>query len=695
MSYLIGVDTGGTFTDAVIIDEKGKITRGKTPTNYKDFADGVSNALTLAAKNIGLPLEQVLGETRVFCFGTTVGTNAIVTHTGAKTGMLTTNGAEDTIFIGRGALRWAGLTEGEARHIVATVRPSPFIPKHLVKTIQERVDYQGKVLCKLSPEEVTKSVESLVKEGIESIAVCFLWSFQNNDHEKEAKKIISELYPNIYCSTSHEISPLLGEYERFVTTALDCYIGPNTSKFLNSLSMMLKHKGLKTRLLVMKADGGSAYSDQVLPVATLNSGPAGGVTGARYIGKLLGYKNIISSDVGGTSFDVSIIRNAEIPYSREPVVEHYHTMNPSIDVISIGAGGGSIIWVDPETNMLHVGPRSAGASPGPVCYGTGGTEPTMTDATLTLGYLNPDFFLGGTMKIYPDKAIKALDKIGSKIGMDANQVAAGAYDIINARMADLLTGATVRRGHDVREFTLFSFGGAGPVHAAALGDEVGIKEIVVPWGNSVYSAIGLATSSLLHSRVKYGSEKLPMDMGKFNQSFEELEAAISDDLERDGVAKEDRTIRYFLDMKYGLQIHVVRLEIQHKRYGTDDADFIASAFDRAYDEAYGKGAAFPSAGRIITAFVVTSEAKPPELRLVKRKMEQPDPSGALKGQRKAFFKKSKGFVPTNIYDYDKLRPGNVVTGPAIIEATDTTVVVLPDFKSYMDEYQNIKITQLK
>ena len=441
----------------------------------------------------------------------------------------------------------------------------------------------------------------------------------------------------------------------------------------------------------MKADGGCAFSDEVLPVATIHSGPAGGVMGVRFLGELLGYKDIISADVGGTTFDVSIIRDGKVSYSRDPVIEKHHTLYPTVDLTSIGAGGGTIIWANSETRTVHVGPMSAGSDPGPACYGLGGEEPTLADASLVLGYLNPDYFFGGAMKLDMGKATKALQKVATQVDMDIPQVAAGAYDILNARMSDLITGVTVRRGYDIRDFTLFVFGGAGALHAAAIGSETGVKNIVIPVSAATYSALGLATSSLLHSHVKYSYNKLPMDMEIFNQHFEELDAAVARDLEHDGVKEEDRIIQYYLDMKYGLQIHVVRVEIEKKSYGLDEADLIASQFDKAYDDLYGKGAAYSAAGRIITTFIVTGRAKPLKIKREKHEKVGTDPRQALKGQREAFSRKYDKFVIMDIYDYDKLKAGNIIPGPAIIEAQDTTMVILPDQQGYMDEYLNMKI----
>jgi N-methylhydantoinase A len=373
------------------------------------------------------------------------------------------------------------------------------------------------------------------------------------------------------------------------------------------------------------------------------------------------------------------------------VVERYHVSYPTLDIISIGAGGGSIAWIDPAVKVIHVGPKSAGAYPGPACYGFGGTEPTVTDANLILGYLNPDYFLDGAMKLYPDKAYEAIKKLADQVGMDVKATAAAIYDIVNANMSDLIRGITMQRGYDPREMVLFAFGGAGPAHAAMYAAELGVKEVLVPSAASTYSALGLATSDLLHTRVLFDYNQVPMDVNRFNKNFETLEKMIAGDLDRDQIKEEDRTVLYFLEMKYGFQYHLVRVPIPRKKYKAEDMDFVASQFDTAYEGIYGKGAGYTPAGRFINTFIVQGIGRIPKVHLSRYEGKSLDASGALKGKRNAFFRKYDKYVTTNIYYYGKLQAGNIIEGPAIIEAAWTTMVIPPDQKGRVDEYLNIVI----
>lgn len=691
MAYFIGVDTGGTFTDVVAIDEKSVITTAKALSTPPRFEDGIMNALQALAEEIGITREKLLRETARLSLGTTVATNTLITGTGAKAGLLITVGFEDTLHIGRGISKWIGLPESQIKDYSMASKPEPYIPKELIRGITERIDWKGSIVCPLNREEVKQAVKALVDKGVEAIAVCFLWSFKNPAHENEVGKIISELYPDLFISLSSEITPILGDYERCNTVVLNAYVGPTTKEFITKVDEDLKTKGLSYPMLVMQCSGGTTFGSSVTPAATFESGPAGGVIGSRFIGEQLGLKNIITTDVGGTSFDVSVIADGAVMFAREPVVERQAIALPLIDVASIGAGGGSIAWADPSTGLIHVGPKSATARPGPACYGFGGTEPTVTDACLVLGYLDPDYFLGGKMKLYPDKALDAIKKVADQAKLDVTRVAAGTYDIVCSHMADLIRITTVQRGYDPRDFVLFAFGGAGPAHAAVYGAELGVKEVIIPSAASTYSALGIATSDILHTNVLYDSSLIPMGPDRFNKNFQTLEERVKEDLNRDGVKEKDRTLRYFLEMKYGSQIHVLRVLIPTKRYRAEDMDFIANEFDKVYESVYGKGSGYSPAGRFVTTFIVEGFGKVLKPPLLAHKLKGRDASAALMGKRDAFFKKHNDYVPTNIYNYDKLQAGNIVEGPAIIEATKTTIVVPPDQKARMDEYLNIRI----
>jgi N-methylhydantoinase A len=691
MSYIIGCDTGGTFTDVSIVDEKGMITSGKALSTPPAFTEGIIKGLEVTAESLGKTMDEVLQETELFVLGSTIATNTVINRLGVKTGLITTSGFEDTHHFARGGVsKWAGLSEQETREAYRTKKAEPLVPKSLTRGVSERIDWKGSVVCRLDIEEAKEAVKSLVDEGVESIAVSLLWSFKNPTHENEIKKILDG-YPRIYSSISSKLAPALGEYARTNTVIIDSYVGPVVKKFLASLDEILTNKGHKLSMLVMQASGGCVFGSEALPYATFGSGPAAGVIGSRYLGETMGHKNIITTDVGGTSFDVSLISDGSLIYAREPVIDQFTVSFPLIDVISIGAGGGSIASVEPVTGVPQVGPRSAGAKPGPVCYGFGGMEPTVTDADLVLGYLNPDYFLGGKMKLYPEKAREALDKLGHQLGWDATTTAAAIYDIANANMAGLVRSATIERGYDPREFVLFSYGGNGPMHAAIYGSEIGVKEILVPSAASTYSALGLASTDILHSYRMFELNPMPMDPGRFNKNFETLENMAHEELERDGIKPEERTMNFALDMRWGGQYYVVRLPVAAKKYDAKGVEEVCDQFDVFYESLYGKGSFYEEAGRFVISFIVDGVGRTPKPVLQKYELKGDDASEALKGKRKCFFRVNNDFVDTSIYDCDKLEPGNVTPGPAIIEASQLTVVIPPGQRGTMDEYRNISI----
>ena len=691
MPYLIGIDTGGTFTDAIVSDEEGIITAAKALSTPANYVEGVENALKLAAEKLDIDLRTLLADSIRFAFGTTIATNILVSRSGAKTGLITTVGAEDTHLIGRAMSKWAGLPEAEIKHMAATRKPEPIVPKHLTEAVDERIDWKGSIVCQLNREQLKAAIERLVASGAESIAICFLWSFMNPKHEQEALQALTEAHSSIYCCVSSNVAPVLGEYERFNSTILNAFVGPVTIKFLRFLDQTLKDAGLKPEVHVMEADGGCKFLSEVLPLATMMSGPAGGVVGGKFIGKLLGHENVLTTDVGGTSFDVSLIKQGEYMYSREPVINQWHVSFPIIDVVAIGAGGGSIAWVDPATQILHVGPKSAGSYPGPACYGFGGTEPTVADACCILGYLNPDCFLGGGMKLYPEKAHKAMSKIAEQMGMDVVQAAVAVFNIINAHMADLTRAVTVERGYDPREFVLLAFGGGGPTHAPFYGAELGVKEVIIPPRASTLSALGLAAADLRRTAMRSDPNPIPMDVDRFNARFEELEREVIANLDLDGVKQEDQIIQYALEMRYGLQYHVVRTPIPRKKYSAEDMGFIAETFDRRYESIFGQGSGYAAAGRFVTTFIVQGIGRTQSPLFLKRPEKGADSSSAVKSVRDVFFPKLGKWVNTQVYDFDQLQPGNIIQGPAIVEGADTTVVIPSDQTGRVDTYLNIVI----
>ena len=476
MDRLVAVDSGGTFTDCVTLDTAGRVTTAKAASTPADFSEGVVQSVARAAAADGLDLGELLRRTGSFCHGTTVATNALLTRSGSVVGLITTKGHEDAIIVGRTIQKAAGLSESELSNLAHLEKAAPIVPRPLIKGVTERIDYRGAVVVPIDLDETAGAVAELVAGGVEAIAVCFLWSFLNPTHERAVAELIRSRHPELFVTVSHEVAPVIKEYERCATTVLNGYLSRTTHSYISKLQERLADGGLAGDPVIMQSFGGvsSAESSKGRAVALLGSGPTGGVFGAAALGRLIGADNIVTTDVGGTSFDVGLVTDGEPLVVGTPVFDKYHTVLPVIDVVSIGAGGGSIAWIEPGTGLIKVGPQSAGAVPGPACYGIGGTLPTVTDANLVLGRLDPDYFLGGERRLHIDLATAAIETlIAAPAGLSVPEAAMAIVDILDARMADLVRMSTIGRGYDPREFTLFAFGGAGPLHVGAYAADVG------------------------------------------------------------------------------------------------------------------------------------------------------------------------------------------------------------------------------
>lgn len=694
MAYMVGIDSGGTFTDCVVVDSQGRMAIYKAPSTPNDFSQGVLDSVGLAATGIGIPTEQLLSETRVFAHGTTVTTNALLTRNGVKTGLITTKGFEDTILIGRVHQKVAGLSEREIIHAVKLDKADPIIPRPFIKGVTERVDYQGRVLVPLDLEETERAVRELIEEGVEAIAICFLWSFMNPIHEGQVRDLVQRKYSRVFVTASSDLAPRMGEYERTATAALNCYLGPVAYRYLHSLASKLRDKGLSCPLLVMQSSGGVLPAEEVREKAvhTLASGPVGGITGALFLGKKLGYENIICTDVGGTSFDVGLIVGGLAEQAREPVAGKYHTRVPAVDISSIGTGGGSIAWIEPVTGILRVGPQSAGAAPGPVCYDRGGEQPTVTDAGVILGYINPDYFLGGRMRLNREKALASTRaKIADPLGLDVFRAAAGIYKISNSQLADLVRKVTIEKGYDPRDFVLFAYGGAGPQYAGLYGAEIGLRTIVIPALSSVFSAFGAVVSDIVKFQSISDPMVAPPDVQRTNRIFDNLEEKVRQALRRDGVGEADMALQRYVEVRYRRQVHEVRVPAPAGALTSSLLDRVMESFEKKYEDLYGKGAAFREAGMEVITFHVVGTGRTPKPNLVRSEPGDPDPFLARKGSRQAFFEREGGFVETSVYDSERIRAGHVVEGPAVIEAPTTTVVVQPGLRARVDHYLNIII----
>jgi N-methylhydantoinase A len=692
MTYVIAVDSGGTFTDCVVVDGDGKVTTAKSPSTPADFSVGVLAAVTRAAEAMGLGLEALLPDTGLFAHGTTVATNALLTRSGPKVGLITTKGHEDALIIGRTIQKAAGLVEAELTNLARLEKANPLVPRPLIKGVTERIDYKGAVIVPLDLEEARRAAAELVAAGVEAIAICFLWSFLLPEHEQAVHKMITTEHPGVFVSSSHEVAPVIKEYERGASTVLNAYLSRDTDAYITALQDKLSAAGLRPDPVIMQSVGGvtSAADAKGHAVSLLSSGPAGGVLGAAALGELIGSANVITTDVGGTSFDVGLVVDGEPAITGVPVFDKYHTVLPVLDVTSIGAGGGSIAWIEPGTGHLKVGPQSAGADPGPACYGMSGERPTVTDANVVLGRIDPEYFLGGTRGLYADLAETAIrEHVATSLGVSVVEAAMGIIDILDARMADLVRMETIGRGYDPREFALFAFGGAGPLHVGSYGTEIGAKPIVVPAHSSVFSAYGIAGSDLV--RVNQTSDPMiaPFDPERLTAVYGRMEQATLADLESKGLSRDAITMYREIELRFRGQVHEVRVPVPAGDLGSTHVNEILADFEQRYNRRYGRGAAYRRAGIEARTFLVKGVGRllKPEQRPVA--LGASDPAAARTGKRPVYFRELGGFVPTPVFRRETLMPGNVVPGPAIIEAIDTTVLLHPGQRARVDGWSNL------
>jgi N-methylhydantoinase A len=691
MGFFCGVDIGGTFTDCVVLDDGGRITLAKVSSTPPDFSVGFLDALDAVAARLDLSTEDFLAQTDLLLHGTTVGTNVLVQMNGAKTGLITTRGHGDALIMMRSAGRSAGLTIDELLHVSHHKKPEPIVPRHLIKEVSERLDWAGDVVLPLNEDEVRAAVSELLDEGVEAIAISFLWGFVNPAHELRVKEIVAEMAPGLLTSAAHELIAKPGEYERTAAAAINAFIGPVTSSYIEQVDRVTTERGYANPLLIMQAAGGVVHADQAAeqPLFTIASGPVGGVAGAAYLARRLGHPNVIACDMGGTSFDVGIIVDGEPVTSSETIINQYTFFMPRVDIESIGSGGGSLVWVDEHTGTLRVGPQSAGALPGPVCYGRGGTEPTVTDCDAILGRYNPENFLGGKLEMDRDSAHEAMERVSGRIGMDPVQAADGALQIVESQMADLMRQMTVERGRDPRDFVVYAFGGAGAAHAIAFAREMGAEKVVIPLGDlaSTWSALGVMSSDMLHVYEHSELMSSPFDPERMNEIFEGLEAEAREQLRGEGFADEDIHLSRLAEMKFSLQIHQVEVPVPAGKLDQGLAEAQVERFVDAYEGLYGKGSAFGDAGSQIGLFKVLGRgnvrtpATPP---LADRELAPVE-------RREVYWREHGGFTATDVYAGATVPAHTNIEGPAIVEYPDTTVVVPPGAAAKVDELGNVVI----
>lgn len=714
---IIAVDTGGTFTDALITMPDGSFYAGKDYTDPERLEVSFFGAIADAAKKMNKSIGEVLPHAGQIIYGTTIGTNMIVADVpGPKVGLLTTKGVEDRLHLIRN--RGIGLLKREALHMIAAECPRPLISRRLIKGIRERIDSMGKEFIPLDEDGVRNAVKWYIEKEVEAIAVGYLWSFINPSHEVRTREIIKEMAPEVMVALSSDVAPTIREFPRFTSAIIDLYIGKALRGLLERIETRLREQGFTHPLLVMQAIGGVTQSKVVHPCTTLHSGPVGGLAGVEYLKGIYDIKNAVGSDVGGTSFDVTFCTEKGEELLREPVVGRREIATPMREVVTIGAGGGTIAWIHEVTKSLSVGPQSAGAMPGPVCYDTGGTEPTITDADVVTNRIDPNYFLGGARKLNRDKAFAAIkEKIAEPLGLDVMQAAEGVINIVDAAMQATLKSTLARKGFNPAQFTLFAFGGAGPTHCAGYSRGLGFQKVIVTPFSAVFSAFGECATNLRHRyeiSPYLGVYDLPFDSvsmrfkldeitsldaipsevpDKFNTSFETLEKRAYGEVAAEGYRREQVTASYEMLARYGGQAWELRVPVSVSRIKSiEDFKAIVRAFEEAYLQTYGQIAMVPRGGIEIVTVALRVEAELIKPTLVKGKYIGEDPEGAKKGDRQVYFEGK--WVETSIYDMDRLAVGNVVKGPAVIETWNTTFIVPPMFVVARDEYYNFVMQEL-
>ncbi len=681
MAYKLGVDVGGTFTDFFLWSADGTVSTSKTLSTPSDPSIGVLDGIRQIAADQGTDFTSFASQITTIVHGTTVTTNATLTRNGAKTGLLTTKGVRDALEMRR------GIREEQYNNRFTNV--VPLVPRHLRAPVAGRLDYQGDEVEPLDLDDVQAAVRLFAGEQVEAVAICFMNSFANQSHEDVAAEIVRRELPDAFLSVSSEVLPTIRFYNRVSTTVLNSYIGPILHSYLESLTSKLEAAGFGGVLLIMQSNGGVALPELAMrrPATTLLSGPAGGPGAAVAHTRAHGSDDCIVVDMGGTSFDASLVRDGEAAMYQESEIDRLRIALPMLAITTIGAGGGSIGWID-EGGLLRMGPQSAGADPGPASYGRGGDLPTCTDANVVLGYLDPEFFAGGAMPLESDQASKAVARhIAEPLGLSVEEAAAGMYRVINTNMAHGVREITVERGLDPRDFPLVVAGGAGSLHACMIARELEIPSLLVPATASVLCAAGMVLSDLQHDFVRsYVSRFGELDMDRLAELVATMTAEGDTQLGLEGIDPKRVEHLIDLDLRYVKQYHEVTVPVAAQAIAAGDLTTIAEAFHREHDRLYGYNLADEGTELELINVRVRSVGRTDKPELPTLKPGGEDPGGALKGTRRAYVPESDAFADVAVYDGHRIEPNNVIAGPALIERVDTTILVSSSFTARVDDH---------
>jgi N-methylhydantoinase A len=674
----VATDIGGTFTDLVYVDDGGKMGIAKSHTTPPNFERGVMNVLDESEIN--------LDQLNTFIHGTTVIINALTERKGVKTGLITTKGFRDVLEIARG--------NRPDLFNVRYEKPTPFVPRHLRQEVEERLTYKGEVIEPLNKERVKEIVDYFKKENVQAVAVSFLHSYSNDTHEKETVELVKELWPEVAVTASHEVTKEWREYERTSTTVLNSYVKPIASSYVDRLENELKEAGTESNKYIMQSNGGTTTFDQSkqTPINMLESGPVAGIYGSAILGKMLGEDNIIAFDIGGTTAKCSLIDKGEVKVSTDYSIERtdrtagYPVKVPVVDIVEIGNGGGSIAWID-DGGSLRVGPKSAGALPGPVAYGRGGEEPTTTDANLVVGRLSPANF---DNDVDMEKVKQAItEKIAKPFSTTVEEAALGIIRIANSNMLNALKLISVRKGYDPREFTLVAFGGGGSMHAPALAKELGVNKVIVPVGASVFSAWGMLMTDLRHDYIQTYIRRVEgIDFSELNMQLEVQETQAVAQYKDEGVEEEDVILTRFADLRYLGQEHTVKVPVPAGEITEESMKQVIEKFHETHEQLYTfklEGAPTEIVNLHLTAFGTVQK---PEL--AKLPATEGTAEDALKEVRSVLYEED-GWVDTKVYDRTKLGAEVTIEGPAIVEEQSNSTVLYPGQQLTVDSYGNLII----
>ncbi|SES13218.1 hydantoinase/oxoprolinase family protein [Psychrobacillus sp. OK032] len=673
----VATDIGGTFTDLVYVDKNGSIGIAKSNTTPPNFEKGVLDVI----ENAGVKREQL----SMFIHGTTVIINALTERKGAKTGLITTKGFRDILEIARG--------NRPDLFNVRYKKPEPFVERHLRLEVDERLNYKGEILSPLRRKDIEECVKHFRKEGVEAIAISYMHSYVNSSHEVETVKIIKELWPEVLVTASSDITKEWREYERTNTAVLNAYVQPVATTYIDKLDKELREHIDGNQRYIMQSNGGTTKFDNAkkAPINMVESGPVAGIFGAAVLGELIGERNIIAFDIGGTTAKCSLIENGEVKVSTDYYIERdsrnagYPIKAPVVDIVEIGNGGGSIAWID-NAGSLKVGPQSSGARPGPVAYGLGGTEPTTTDANLLTGRLSPKNF---DYDVNMDNVKEAIQqKVGDHFGISAEEAALGIIRIANSNMLNALKLISIRKGHNPQDFTLLAFGGGGSMHAPALAIELGVKKVVVPIASPVFSAWGMLMTDLRHDYIQTYIKRLnELSLSEIDVQWEEIEKQALAHYEDEGMAAENVEFHRFADMRYLGQEHTVKVPVPNGQWSGEDKQAIIKEFHNLHERNF-TFKLEDSPTEIVNIHVTAFGKVPkPEIGKITRNGSVDE---AKKENRNIYYEK-KGWINTPVYDRDKLPPNEVIHGPAVVEEKAAVTLIYDGQQLQLDDFGNIII----